>query len=139
MNDLMENETVLDIGCGSGILSLAALLMGATSAYGIDIDEGALNHARENARLNHLGKYTHFSNFLPKKKKGIVLINMILSEQKTVLQQIPDLPKRASLWITSGILATQKKDALAFTSKLGLTFLEEKQQGEWIALKLAPS
>ncbi len=136
MKGLMEKESVLDIGCGSGILSLAALLMGASRAYGIDIEEEALTHAKSNARLNQLETASHFSNSLPHKTKGIVLINMILSEQKIVLEQIPNLTERASLWITSGILATQKEDALALTRQLGLSLLEEKQQGEWIALKL---
>ncbi len=136
MNGVIKNETALDIGCGSGILSLAALLMGASDAYGIDIDGDALIHARENARLNQLEKFSHFSTSLPNKKKGIVFINMILSEQKSVLQQIPDLPERASLWITSGILATQKEEALIFMSQFGLLLLEEKQKGEWISLKL---
>jgi len=135
MQGEVQNQSVLDIGCGSGILSLAALLLGAKRAIGIDIDEGALLHAQQNAKLNKLEKLTYFSKTLPSRVKGIVLINMILSEQATVLEQIPDLPSRASLWICSGILVTQKEQTLAFLQQFGLSCLEEKQEGEWLALK----
>lgn len=134
MKGEMQGSTVLDIGCGSGILALSALLMGASQAIGIDIDENALEHARHNANLNRLS--ARFSRNLPKNSKGVVLINMILSEQKAVLQEIPNLPSRASLWIASGFLAEQKKEAISFTEQLGLHLLEIKQEGEWIALKL---
>ncbi len=135
----MHGRVALDIGCGSGILSLAALLMGAEKAFGIDIDDGALLHARQNAKLNHLQQSGHFAKTLPKRFSGVVLINMILSEQRQVLQKIPDLPSRASLWIASGFLVEQRKDALDFTNELGLHLLEEREENGWMALKLSPS
>lgn len=131
----VEGQTILDIGCGSGILSLAALLMGAKKAIGIDIDEGALQHAELNSELNRLEERARFSQILPKRTHGVVLINMILSEQKTVLETIPNLPSRASLWIASGFLIEQRGAALAFIQELGLRLLEEKQKGEWLSLK----
>lgn len=135
MKGEMQGRIALDIGCGSGILSLAALLMGATQSIGIDIDEEAILHARQNAKLNQLQQSARFAKALPKHSRGIVLINMILSEQKVVLQELPDLPLRASLWIASGILAEQRQETLIFAEKLSLQFLEEKQEGEWIAMK----
>ncbi len=135
MEGEMQDRIALDIGCGSGILSLAALLMGASRSIGIDIDEEAILHARQNAKLNQLRQSTNFARTLPKRSRGIVLINMILSEQKLVLKEIPDLPRRASLWIASGILVEQKQEAQDFAESLGLQFLEEKKEGEWIAMK----
>ena len=132
----MKNEIVLDIGCGSGILSLAGLLMGAKSAYGIDIDDDALNHARQNAALNHLDQRVHFSRTLPtNQENSIVLINMILPEQQTALKEIPTLPKKAKLWIASGFLKSQRAEALSFCKELGLTLIEEKKKGEWLGFK----
>ncbi len=136
MAGCLKDEIVLDIGCGSGILSLAALLMGAKSAFGIDIDENALNHAQQNAALNHLDKRAHFSRHLPtNQESSIVLINMILPEQRTALKEISTLPKMAKLWIASGILKSQRADALALCKDLGLTLIEEKKRGEWLGLK----
>ena len=51
----LDNRTVLDIGCGSGVLAIAAVKLGAHSALGVDIDPDALENARDNAGLNHMG------------------------------------------------------------------------------------
>jgi ribosomal protein L11 methyltransferase len=56
----LENHTVIDIGCGSGVLAIAALKLGAQSAIGIDIDPDALDNARENAVLNHMSDRVRF-------------------------------------------------------------------------------
>jgi ribosomal protein L11 methyltransferase len=52
----LDNCTVLDIGCGSGVLAIAAIKLGARSAIGVDIDPDALENARENALLNRVGR-----------------------------------------------------------------------------------
>ena len=136
MAGCMLNEIAIDIGCGSGILSLAAPLMGAKTAYGIDIDDEALIHAQQNASLNQLEKCAHFSRKLPSlKEKGIVLINMILSEQRTVLQEISELPNQAKLWIVSGVLKSQRTEALSWIQQFGFKCIDEKERGEWLGLK----
>jgi ribosomal protein L11 methyltransferase len=56
----LENQTALDIGCGSGVLAIAAVKLGAQSAVGIDIDPDALDNARENAALNDMGDCVRF-------------------------------------------------------------------------------
>ena len=56
----LESQTVLDIGCGSGVLAIAAVKLGARSAVGIDIDPDALENARENAALNDIGDRVRF-------------------------------------------------------------------------------
>ena len=56
----LDNRTVLDIGCGSGVLAIAAVKLGARSAVGIDIDPDALENARENAALNDLDGRARF-------------------------------------------------------------------------------
>ena len=107
--------------------------MGAQKAYGIDIDLEAVSHAQKNAQLNQLK--ASFSTDLPP-LQGIVLLNMILPEQKQVLEQIPLLPNQATLWITSGILASQESEALQFYRSFGLQLVEKRQRGEWLGLKL---
>jgi ribosomal protein L11 methyltransferase len=139
MSGCMKDETIFDLGCGSGILALAALMMGAKKANGIDIDPKALAHARKNAALNHLEKQARFSQKLPQlKAKPVVLINMILPEQRILIGENPALPKQAKLWLTSGILKSQRNETLSFLSGLGLKVIEEKERDEWLGFKIEP-
>src|SRR5882724_9121804 len=61
MAPLVKDKIVFDIGCGSGILSIAALLLGAKQAYGIDIEEEAIKHSQENAAVNQVEARAIFS------------------------------------------------------------------------------
>ena len=90
---------VIDVGCGSGVLSLAAKLLGAPSVYGIDIDEGALKHAKSNATLSQLD--CSFNRHISKSVSSpLILMNMISSEQKCAWETLPSYP--GSILITSG-------------------------------------
>lgn len=91
--------TVIDVGCGSGVLSLAAKLLGANRVIGIDIDEGAIAHAKENAELNGLDCF--FGKTIPEiKETPLILMNMISSEQKVAWKSLPSF--EGALLITSG-------------------------------------
>jgi ribosomal protein L11 methyltransferase len=128
----IRGESVLDIGTGSGILALSALFLGARSAIGIDIDAGAIQHAKQNAKLNRL-KAT-FRKTLPKNMpaKQILLMNMILSEQQQV--KPARLNSYAKLWIVSGILETQREKYLAQAAEWGWEPLSEEERGGWLGL-----
>ncbi len=131
----VNGATVIDIGCGSGILSLAALHMGATRAIGIDIDETALVHARANAELNQLEDRSLFvkETTLLKNLKGplVFVMNMIFSEQQVAWLSQPQLHPLPALIITSGILSSQQEGFLALAKQWGWNLIEEKQEGEW--------
>ena len=129
MHSEVPGESVLDIGTGSGILSLAALLLGARSAHGIDIDPDALLHAKKNNALNGLN--ARFSKILPKTlPPSIALMNMILSEQRAAFS--PRANQTAKRWITSGILEAQEGEYLAQTSAWGWTLRSKHQSSEWL-------
>jgi ribosomal protein L11 methyltransferase len=132
MQSQVQNFSVLDIGTGSGILALASLLLGASSAIGLDIDPDALKHARKNAKLNFLK--AHFTKSLPRMvpPSNICLINMILSEQKIALRDIQQYNHLSKLWIASGILAEQKEKYLQLTKSWGWQVKEEHQKDDWL-------
>jgi len=127
MQGRMAGQRVIDIGCGSGILTLAALLLGAATACGVDIDEDALAHARENAKLNRLS--AEFTEVVPL-HEAVILMNMIVPEQKVVMKQ----QIQGSLWIVSGILAEERTDYLGLTKKWGWELVEEKEKGGWLGM-----
>lgn len=137
MKSHVKGESIIDIGTGSGILALGALLMGAKSAIGIDIDEEALKHARENAKLNHLK--AHFSKKLPPNlsKDNVMLMNMIFPEQKDFQPQ--KLNKFAKLWIISGILDSGRKEYLEQTQKWDWKLVTETKQSEWVGFAFKTS
>jgi len=130
MKNHVKSEQVIDIGTGSGILALAALLLDAASAIGIDIDIGAIEHAKENAKLNNLKGV--FTKELPEalSPQNIFLMNMIFPEQKEFA------PKRlnhlAKLWIISGILKSEKEKYLAETKKWGWKVVSEYERADWL-------
>ncbi len=136
MKPLVAGESVIDIGTGSGILALSALLLGAHSALGIDIDPAALRHAKENATINSLK--ARFSKTLPQKlsEGNLFLMNMILPEQREFK---PDrLNRFAKLWIVSGILKSQREVYLAQAKQWGWEEVSEHQRSEWIGWVFKP-
>lgn len=110
MLELLPQEIslpVIDIGCGSGVLSLAACALGAPEVYGIDIEEEALAHARINAALNHLP--VTFGDVLPKiPSPCMVLMNMISSEQRVAWETQRALHPHVEMMIVSGVPAQEK-------------------------------
>ena len=134
MAPLIKETTVVDIGCGSGILMLSALLMGAKIAIGIDIDEAALEHAQANAQLNHLEKKAIFvkqANRFRYKTPLVLVMNMIFSEQKVAWGSQATLHRQMANVVTSGILTEQREAYLAWTSQIGWKLLKEEAEEQW--------
>lgn len=93
------DASVIDIGCGSGVLSLAAKRLGAPEVFGIDISDEAIVHAKHNSALNALDCF--FGKSLPTMPKHpLILMNMISSEQRCAWEILPPYP--GSTLIVSG-------------------------------------
>lgn len=108
MTPHIKNAHVLDIGCGSGILSLAAAALGAASVHGVDIDPSAIEHAKENALINHLNISFGFpENYILQAPHLIVLMNMISSEQEVALQSLTMLKDVSCEFFISGVLESE--------------------------------
>jgi ribosomal protein L11 methyltransferase len=147
--------TAIDVGCGSGILSIAALKLGASFALGVDIDEAAIRASRENARANGLPdeKFAlgvgsiaeilagNFDN-LPRDAQGIrkaplVLANILAPVLIRLFDTgLADLVTRDGMLILSGILQEQVESVLAVARGQELEILNQKQMGDWVALAL---
>lgn len=136
MASRIRGRTVIDIGCGCGILSLAALKGGALRAIGVDIDEEALEHARQNAPLNHLENAV-FASELPMSlgANPLIVINMISSEQRNAWQASTSVHNLECPVIASGILASQRdKYVEEVRSQRGWHLQGEMHEDDWLAL-----
>jgi ribosomal protein L11 methyltransferase len=133
MQPFVKDHVVLDIGCGSGILSLAAAAMRATHVDGYDIDPEAVEHARKNATLSSFAKKIHFSTKPPAKIPSVLLMNMISSEQAQAWSLIEDrIPSSATL-ITSGILEENADEYLEWRIRQGWKIKKKLTENGWIS------
>ncbi len=107
-------ERVLDVGCGSGILGIAAVMLGAQSAFGVDIDEVAVRTANENAAVNHVeNKFTAIAGDLVDKVDGkydIVVANIVADAIIALSASVRELMTDDAVYITSGIIDTRADD-----------------------------
>lgn len=112
----LENKQVIDFGCGSGILAIAALLLGASHAVGTDIDVQALEASRDNAQRNQIAD-VRFSLYLPEnmpqQPAEVVVANILAGPLVSLAPQLASLVIPGGLIALSGILAEQTADILA--------------------------
>lgn len=119
MEGRVEGKTIIDIGSGSGVLALAALVFGARQAVGIDIDPKAIDHARENALLNQLQDQAQFvlaESFqnMAVLNDPVIFMNMILSEQAVAWENFKRGRQGKGTLIVSGILEEQEAEFKQF-------------------------
>lgn len=134
----LAGKRVLDIGCGSGILSIGAVLLGAESAFGCDIDRLAVEVARRNAALNGLSDRCQYeAGDLLEAVEGqypIVTANIVADVILTLLKDLDQVLLPGGLFITSGIIDTRKEELLAALPKAGLKVLSIEEERGWVAI-----
>ena len=128
---------VLDLGCGSGILSVAGLLLGAGSAVGVDIDALAVKTAVANAEINHVGdKFTGICGNLADKVTGtfdVVVANIVADVVILLTKDAPRFMKPDTVYIMSGIIDTREDDVLACLADK-FEIIDRKEEKGWVAL-----
>ena len=129
---------VLDVGCGSGILGIAATLLGAEEAFGADIDATAVRIARENAELNGVvGKFTAECGDLTQHAEGkynLVLANIVADVIINLTDNIKNYMAEDATFVMSGIIDTREQDVLAALDKNGFDIIERKPENGWVCL-----
>lgn len=132
------NDRVLDLGCGTAILAISAVKLGASSALAVDIDDAAVKSARENVINNQADQQVEvrcgiLSDVQPE-PFNLVFINIIAD---VILSIIPDLKPyldQSSKVILSGIIKGRRDDVLSACEANGFKLIDEMGMGEWVAL-----
>ncbi|MBR5825567.1 MAG: 50S ribosomal protein L11 methyltransferase [Clostridia bacterium] len=137
---IADGVTVLDIGCGSGILSVAALLLGAEKAVGVDIDALAVKTAIENGEANGFKEpeYTILQGNLTDKVSGkfnVVVANIVADVIIMFCENVADFMYDDSIFITSGIIDTREQDVLDAFEKYGFEVLARHTEGGWVCFE----
>ncbi len=135
-------DAVLDVGTGSGVLALAALMLGVPRAVGIDIDDEALRVAAENARINAIGERLQLTRGGPDAVTGtwpMVLANVLPAP---LIEMAPVLVRRVGhhgQLVLSGIPSSVERDVDQAYRRLGMRHVRAKSRAGWAALVLRAS
>lgn len=140
---MKKGDRVLDVGCGSGILSIAALKLGAGSVVGTDIDEACLTSTYDNFEVNHLARELgdfYCGNLIDdttlQETVGggydIVVANILADVIIPMAPVIPARLKEGGIFITSGIIDFKEQEVAAAIEAAGLHITEINHQGEWV-------
>lgn len=137
-------EPVIDVGCGSGILSIAALKMGASHALAVDIDPESVKATGENSESNgvlanvEIGQGSVAEILAGKfsiKQAPVVLANILAPILIRLFDAgMADLVEPGGVIILAGILAEQADSVIESAGCHGVTFVEKRQSGDWVAL-----
>ena len=133
-------KTVLDVGCGSGILSVASLLLGADSAVGVDIDALAVKTAKENGITNGFDepRFTVLKGSTTDKVTGkfdIIAANIVADIIIGLCKNVKDFMNPDAVFITSGIIVPREEDVLAAFAENGLEVIARHESGGWLCFE----
>jgi len=129
-------DEILDYGCGTGILAIAAKLLGAKRVLGTDIDPQAVDAAVENARMNGTEAEFYLPNAMPQGDFDIVVANILANPLKLLAPALIGRVRRGGRLVLSGVLKTQAEEVISHYMSLepGLTLAVWKTEGDWVCI-----
>lgn len=136
-----DGDKVLDIGCGSGILSIASLLLGAKTAFGVDIDSLAVKTAKENAKQNGFGedRFTAVKGNLSDNVSGkynVVVANIVADIIIEFNKNVSYFLEDDGVYITGGIIETREDEVLYSFAQNGFEVVERFENNGWLVFVL---
>ena len=149
--ELMESEAagskMLDMGCGSGILFIGGMLLGAKEVFAVDIEENAVRIAKKNAAENHLPeeKYTvRCGNVLSDEALraeigsgyDLITANIVADVLKAMAPLFPQFLKKTGTLLISGIIVERKDEVIAAMEAQGFVVTDCREKEGWAAVKL---
>lgn len=137
----VSGKTIADIGCGSGVLSIGAHLLGASSIAGVDVEKESVETSRENAALNQVpAEFFEGKGFDPipgNDQYDVVLSNIISAALIGLAPTAADRVKPGGDWIVSGIIEANWPDVQVAAHRVGFTLQEQLQENEWVAARFS--
>lgn len=143
---MKQGDEVLDLGCGSGILSIVSLKLGAGHLTGTDVDEDCITSTYENFAVNHLTREqgdfyvgnliddTGLQEKVGTEKYDIVVANILADVIIPMAPVIPAHLKEGGIFISSGIIDFKEQEVKEAIERAGMTILEINHQGEWVGI-----
>lgn len=135
---IQEGDEVLDIGCGSGILSVAAAKLGASKVFAIDIDPVAVRVTQENIEKNNIMHLVKAQKSVLEEIEvhnyDIIVANIVADVIISISKEIKPFLKTKSVYIVSGIIKDRALEVKNKFEEEGLKIIEEKSDGEWLAM-----
>ena len=141
-----KDTEILDVGCGSGILGMLALMFGAKHSVGTDLDPCAIDATHENMEVNHIDRDKYevmIGNIIDDKaiqdqvgyeKYDIVVANILAPVLVMLTPVIVNQMKKGGIYITSGIIDDKEETVVEAVKKAGLEVLDVTYQGEWVSV-----
>ena len=145
-NVITPETDMLDLGCGSGILSIISLLLGAKSAFAVDIDPNAVDIAYQNAKINNIdmSKFTaEAGNILTdeklrreisEKKYPVVVANIVADVIIGLLPFAVSVLENGGIFITSGIISDRQADVENALQEAGFKNFSVNKRGDWVSI-----
>ncbi len=133
----VEGKDVIDVGCGSGILGIAAKICGAKSVYMCDIDEQAVEFARQNALLNHVDAVIERADLLEGDRQAdFIFANITADILMRFSKSIGKHLRKGGIIVLSGIIDTREAEVVQCYRDAGYEIIERQSIDDWRAFKL---